>query len=41
MLNNYTIDFTGTDSDELMIATIQASNGVTNYLKDFFVKAIK
>lgn len=41
MLNNYTIDFTGTDSDELMIATIQASNGVTDYLKDFFVKAIK
>lgn len=41
MLNNYTIDFTVTDSDELMIATIQASNGVTDYLKDFFVKAIK
>lgn len=40
-LNNYSIDFSEIDTDELMIATIQASNGVTDYLKDIFKNAIK
>lgn len=40
-LNNYIIDFSEIDTDELMIATIQAANGVTDYLKDIFKNAIK
>lgn len=40
-LNNYSIDFSEIDTDELMIATIQAANGVTDYLKDIFKNAIK
>ena len=40
-LNNYSIDFSEIDTDELMIATIQAANGVTDYLKDIFKSAIK
>lgn len=39
--NGYTIDFSEIDTDELMIATIQAANGVTDYLKDIFMYAIK
>lgn len=39
--NGYTIDFSEIDTDELMIATIQAANGVTDYLKDIFKYAIK
>ncbi|MGN0536036.1 MAG: Fic family protein, partial [Eubacterium sp.] len=30
--NGYTIDFSEIDTDELMIATIQSANGVTDYL---------
>lgn len=40
-LNNYTIDFSDIDTDELMIATIQASNGVTDNLKNVFKNSIK
>lgn len=40
-LNNYSIDFSEIDTDELMIATIQAANGVTDYLKCIFKNAIK
>ncbi|MGN0005535.1 MAG: Fic/DOC family protein, partial [Candidatus Gastranaerophilaceae bacterium] len=40
-LNNYTIDFAGIDTDDLMIATVQASNGVTDFLKNIFKNAIK
>lgn len=40
-LNNYTIDFSDIDRDELMIATIQASNGVTDNLKNVFKNSIK
>lgn len=40
-LNNYSIDFSEIDTDELMIATIQAANGVTDYLKDIFKNVIK
>ena len=40
-LNNYSIDFSKIDTDELMIATIQAANGVTDYLKGIFKNAIK
>ena len=40
-LNNYSIDFSEIDTDELMIATIQAANGVTDYLKNIFKNAIK
>lgn len=39
--NGYTIDFSEIDTDELMIATIQAANGVTDYLRDIFKYAIK
>lgn len=38
--NGYTIDFSEIDTDELMIATIQAANGVTDYLKDIFKNSI-
>ncbi|MDD6619958.1 MAG: Fic family protein [Eubacteriales bacterium] len=40
-LNNYCIDFSEIDTDDLMIATIQATNGVTDYLKSIFKNAIK
>lgn len=36
----YDIDFSEIDTDELMIATVHAANGVTDYLKDLFEKAI-
>lgn len=39
--NGYNIDFSEIDTDELMIATIQSANGVTDYLKDIFKYAIK
>ncbi len=39
--NGYDIDFFEIDTDELMIATIQSANGVTDYLKDIFKYAIK
>lgn len=37
----YTIDFGSVDMDELMIATIHAANGVTDFLKQIFREAIK
>lgn len=37
----YTIDFGSVDMDELMIATIHAANGVTDFLKQIFRGAIK
>lgn len=39
--NGYDIDFFEIDTDELLIATIQSANGVTDYLKDIFKYAIK
>ncbi len=39
--NDYDIDFFEIDTDELMIATIQSANGITDYLKDIFKYAIK
>ncbi len=36
----YDINFSDIDTDELMIATIKASQGVMDYLIDFFKKAI-
>lgn len=39
--NGYDIDFFEIDTDELMIATVQSANGVTDYLKDIFKYAIK
>ncbi len=39
--NGYDIDFFEIDTDELMIATIQSANGITDYLKDIFKYAIK
>lgn len=38
--NYYDIDFARVDKDELLIATIQSANGVTDYLKDVFRKII-
>lgn len=40
-LNGYSINFADIDTDELMIATIQAANGVTDYLKEIFKNAVK
>ena len=37
----YLINFADYDSDELMVATIYAAQGVDTYLKDFFAKIIK
>lgn len=37
----YTIDFGSVNMDELMIATIHAANGVTDFLKQIFREAIK
>lgn len=36
----YDINFSEIDADELMIATIHSSNGITDYLKDIFTKHI-
>ena len=38
--NGYSINFDRIDTDELMMATIQAANGVTDNLKRFFESAI-
>lgn len=38
--NGYDINFSNTDTDELMIATIHASNGVKDFLIDFFKRNI-
>ncbi len=40
-LNGYCINFADIDTDELMIATIQAANGVTDYLKEIFKNTVK
>lgn len=37
---NYDISWKNADTDFLMIATIQAAGGVTDFLQDFFTKAI-
>jgi cell filamentation protein len=37
----YDINFAACDMDELMIATIYASQGVMDFLVDFFRKSIK
>ena len=39
--NNYDIDFSSIDKDELMIATIHAANGITDYLKEIFYNHIE
>ena len=39
--NNYDINFSEIDSDELMIATIQAANGVKDNLVRIFKESIK
>ena len=39
--NNYDIDFSSIDKDELMISTIHAANGIVDYLKDIFYNNIK
>lgn len=39
--NGFDIDFSLIDNDELIIATIHAANGVTDYLKDIFRRIIK
>ncbi|MBR6635169.1 MAG: Fic family protein [Clostridia bacterium] len=39
-LNGYEADYICIDNDDLIIATIQASNGVTDYLKEVFEKII-
>ena len=36
----YDIDFGNMDMDELMIATIHAANGVTNYVERIFTESI-
>ena len=38
--NGYSINFDKIDTDELMMATIQAANGVTDNLKRIFESAI-
>ena len=38
--NGYDIDFNNIDTDELMMATIQSANGVTDSLKDIFKTSI-
>lgn len=40
-LNNYDIDFSLIDKDDLMIATIHSANGINNYLKEIFYSNIK
>ena len=39
-LNGYSINFDKIDTDELMMATIQAANGITDNLKRIFATAI-
>lgn len=39
-LNGYNIDFSEIDRDELMIATIQAAQGIEDHLRDIFSEAI-
>ena len=39
--NNYDIDFSSIDKDELMVATIHAANGITDYLKELFYNHIE
>ncbi len=39
-LNGYEADYSRIDNDDLIIATIQASNGVRDYLKEIFKKII-
>ena len=39
--NDYDMDFADVDTDELMIATIQAANGVKDNLVNIFRKNIK
>lgn len=39
-LNGYSIDFDRIDTDELMMATIQAANGINDNLKSIFKNAI-
>jgi cell filamentation protein len=34
--NGYDFDFSDIDPDDLMIATIQSANGVTDFLKQLF-----
>lgn len=38
--NGYDIDFKNIDTDELMMATIQATNGVSDLLRDIFKNSI-
>lgn len=38
--NGYDINFNDIDSDELMIATIQSANGITDQLKEIFARLI-
>lgn len=38
--NGYDFNFGDIDNDDLMIATIQAANGVTNFLKQLFEESI-
>lgn len=38
---SYSIDFSEIDTDELIIATIQAANGVNDYLINIFKHSIK
>lgn len=40
-LNNYDIDFSLIDKDDLMIATIHSANGINDYLKEIFYNNIK
>ena len=37
----YDMNFSEIDTDDLMIATIQSANGITDYLKDIFKNHIK
>lgn len=39
--NGYDFDFSDIDTDDLMIATIQSANGVTDFLKQIFEENIK
>ena len=38
--NGYDINFNDIDSDELMIATIQSANGITDQIKEIFARLI-
>ena len=39
--NGYDFNFSDIDTDELMIATIHSANGVTDFLRDIFLKNIR